>query len=606
MHIRRVVIKSFRNLRSLDVSLEPDMTCVVGENNSGKTNFLTALRLALDANLPNYRRTLVKEDFSEGIDISTPQQVFVGIELTDFYDVDQEEKVKELALAQEWAVEEDVARVCYRFRPTSTVRQAIESEERDGTDLTIEDYEYELVGGAVTDDDGNLKDLSEIEWNDDFHVFVKIGRLSAFRVTFLPAIRDVEDDLRRTTTSPLGKLLDVTNIPEDKRDELLERIKKANEEVSEQSEIKELANDISTSLEESVGSTFALDVGLGMASPTFSALSRALRVLLTGQGLEDADPSRNGLGLNNALYISMLLAYFERRLDQDNTAGQLLLIEEPEAHLHPQLQRVLFGRLLAKECQIVATSHSTHISSRADLKNLLVFTQEEDALTTSCKPVTVAEIEDSDISDLERYLDATKSVLLFARRVILVEGMSEVFLVPSLVKKVMDVDLEEYGVSVVPIHGVHFDAYMKLFDDEGIRKRCAVLTDGDLKPSDADGQEDVEFPRIEDLKEHENDFVKVFHCKTTFERAIALPNNLMVFSKAAEEFGAPNVSADLKDYYDRRADLTDEEKERARKKVLNTAKRFGKARFAQVASKYVGDAERLPSYIKKAVKWVIE
>lgn len=606
MHIRRVVIKSFRNLRSLDVSLEPDMTCVVGENNSGKTNFLTALRLALDANLPNYRRTLVKEDFSEGIDISTPQQVFVGIELTDFYDVDQEEKVKELALAQEWAVEEDVARVCYRFRPTSTVRQAIESEERDGTDLTIEDYEYELVGGAVTDDDGNLKDLSEIEWNDDFHVFVKIGRLSAFRVTFLPAIRDVEDDLRRTTTSPLGKLLDVTNIPEDKRDELLERIKKANEEVSEQSEIKELANDISTSLEESVGSTFALDVGLGMASPTFSALSRALRVLLTGQGLEDADPSRNGLGLNNALYISMLLAYFERRLDQDNTAGQLLLIEEPEAHLHPQLQRVLFGRLLAKECQIVATSHSTHISSRADLKNLLVFTQEEDALTTSCKPVTVAEIEDSDISDLERYLDATKSVLLFARRVILVEGMSEVFLVPSLVKKVMDVNLEEYGVSVVPIHGVHFDAYMKLFDDEGIRKRCAVLTDGDLKPSDADGQEDVEFPRIEDLKEHENDFVKVFHCKTTFERAIALPNNLMVFSKAAEEFGAPNVSADLKDYYDRRADLTDEEKERARKKVLNTAKRFGKARFAQVASKYVGDAERLPSYIKKAVKWVIE
>jgi len=322
--------------------------------------------------------------------------------------------------------------------------------------------------------------------------------------------------------------------------------------------------------------------------------------------LEDADPSRNGLGLNNALYISMLLAYFERRLEQDNTAGQLLLIEEPEAHLHPQLQRVLFGRLLAKECQIVATSHSTHISSRADLKNLLVFTQEEDALTTSCKPVTVAEIENSDISDLERYLDATKSVLLFARRVILVEGMSEVFLVPSLVKEVMNVDLEEYGVSVVPIHGVHFDAYMKLFGDEDIRKRCAVLTDGDLKPSDADGQEDVEFPRIEDLKEHENDFVKVFHCKTTFERAIALPNNLMVFSKAAEEFGAPNVSADLKDYYDRRADLTDEEKKQARKKVLNTAKRFGKARFAQVASKYVGDAERLPSYIKKAVKWVIE
>ena len=66
------------------------------------------------------------------------------------------------------------------------------------------------------------------------------------------------------------------------------------------------------------------------------------------------------------------------------------------------------------------------------------------------------------------------------------------------------------------------------------------------------------------------------------------------------------MSVDLKDYYDRRADLDDVEKKQARKKVLNTAKRFGKARFAQVASKYVGDAEGLPSYIKNAVKWVIK
>ncbi len=321
MYISRVVIKNFRNFRSLDVNLELGMTCLVGENNTGKTNFLTALRLALDANFPNYRRTLDNEDFSRGIDIITPQQVFVGIELTDFYDETQDEKVKELALAQEWAVEENVARICYRFRPTSAVRQAIESKERDGTDLTIEDYEYELVGGPVTDDEGNLKDLSEVDWYDDFHVFVKIGRLSAFHVTFLPAIRDVEDDLRRAATSPLTKLLDITDIPEDKKNELVERIKRANNEVSEQSEIKDLACDINTSLEESIGSTFAMDVGLGMASPTFSAIARALRVLLTGQGLVDADPSRNGLGLNNALYISMLLAYFEKRMEQKTLPG---------------------------------------------------------------------------------------------------------------------------------------------------------------------------------------------------------------------------------------------------------------------------------------------
>jgi len=601
MHITRVVVKNFRNLRAIDVSLESGLTCVVGENNSGKTNLLTALRLVLDVNFPNYYRTLTKEDFSKGLDVSTPQQILVGVEITDFYD-----KVKELALVQEWAIEQNVARVCYRFRPNAAVRQAIESGERDGTGLSIEDYEYEMVGGAVTDNEGNLKDLNRIEWDDDFQMFVKIGRLSAFRVVFLPAIRDVEEDLRRSATSPLTKLLDAVEIPENKKEELVDKVKKANEKLEEQGEIKELASDINSSLENSVGSTFKMDVGLGMASPTFAAIARALRVLLSGQGLDEADPSRNGLGLNNVLYISMLMAYFEKCTQQDSTAGQLLLIEEPEAHLHPQLQRVLFARLLAKECQIVATSHSTHISSRAKLDNLLILTTEDTGLTTTCRPATTPAVAKDDISNLERYLDATKSVLLFARRVILVEGMSEVFLIPCLVKQVMkNVDLEEHGVSFVPIYGVHFGSYLKLFVDKGIRKKCAVITDGDLKPSDASGIDKAEFPRIDDLKEHESDLIRIFNCKTTFERAIALPNNLKVFSKAAKELGATNVSTQLNDFYNRRIELTGDEREQARSKVLNTAKRFGKARFAQIASKYAVHAEVLPSYIRKAIEWVI-
>lgn len=605
MYITRVVVKNFRNLRAINVSLESGLTCVVGENNSGKTNLLTAIRLVLDANLPNYYRTLTKEDFSKGLDVSTPQQILVGVEITDFYDEEQDEKVKELALAQEWAIEQNIARVCYRFRPNAAVRQAIESGERDGTGLSIEDYEYEMVGGAVTDNEGNLKDLNRIEWDDDFQVFVKIGRLSAFRVEFLPAIRDVEEDLRRSATSPLIKLLDAVEIPENKKEELVDKVKKANEELAEQDEIKELASDINSSLENSVGSTFKMDVGLGMSSPTFAAIARALRILLSGQGLEEADPSRNGLGLNNILYISMLMAYFEKRTQQDSTAGQLLLIEEPEAHLHPQLQRVLFASLLAKECQIVATSHSTHISSRAKLDNLLILTTEDTGLSTACRPATTPAIAKDDISDLERYLDATRSVLLFARRVILVEGMSEVFLIPCLVKQVMKVDLEEHGVSFVPIYGVHFDSYLKLFVDKGIRKKCAVITDGDLKPSDASEIDEAVLPRIDDLKKHESDFIRIFNCKTTFERAIALPANLKVFSKAAKELGATTLSAQLHDFYNRRIELTDDEKKQARSKVLNTANRFGKARFAQIASKYAVHAEVLPSYIKKAIEWII-
>ena len=605
MHITRVVVKNFRNLRNIDVSLESGLTCVVGENNSGKTNLLTALRLVLDANLHNFHRTLSKEDFSNGLDVSKPQQIFVGVEITDFYDEENDDKVKELALAQEWAIKENVARVCYRFRPSAAIRQAIKSGEREGTELSIEDYEYEMVGGAVKDAEGNIKDLHQIGWDDDFSVYVKMGRLNAFRVVFLPAIRDVEEDLRRSSTSPLSKLLDVIEFPESKKEELVDKVKKANEELENQSEIKELSADINSSLENSVGSIFKMNVGLGMASPTFAAITRALRVLLSGQGLVEADPSRNGLGLNNVLYISMLMEYFEKRKQQDNTAGQLLLIEEPEAHLHPQLQRILFARLLEKECQIVATSHSTHVSSRAKLDNLLILTSEDGGLTTSCRPATIPEISEDDVRDLGRYLDATKSVLLFARRVILVEGMSEVFLIPRMVKQVMNVDLEEYGISFIPIYGVHFNSYLKLFVEKGIQKKCAIITDGDLKPSDASDIDDTDFPRVDDLKKHESDLIKIFNCKTTFERAIALPRNLKVFSEAAKDLGATTVAGQLSDFYKRRGELTAGEKKSARDKVLNTAKRFGKARFAQIASKHTVHAEVLPTYIKNAIDWII-
>ncbi len=69
MYIERVVIRNFRNLMNIDIHLNSGLTCVVGENNSGKSNFLTAMRMVLDTNYPNYLRKLTKEDFTSGIDI---------------------------------------------------------------------------------------------------------------------------------------------------------------------------------------------------------------------------------------------------------------------------------------------------------------------------------------------------------------------------------------------------------------------------------------------------------------------------------------------------------------------------------------------------------
>jgi len=238
-------------------------------------------------------------------------------------------------------------------------------------------------------------------------------------------------------------------------------------------------------------------------------------------------------------------------------------------------------------------------------------------LTNSGEPSTIATYPSqndnflaSEIADLERYLDATRSTLLYARKVILVEGPAELFLLPPLIKKVLEIDLERFGVSVIPIYGVHFDVYAKLFKQSALPKKCAIIADGDLRPSDSfNGQEDEEIV-VPDLNELSSEYVGVFRCKTTFERAITIPGTLKMLEKTAEEFGAKKTKEMLNECSIVLADASIEDNAKrnflseTRQSVLNTSKRFGKARFAQVASKHVDLATGIPTYIKEAIDWL--
>jgi putative ATP-dependent endonuclease of OLD family len=213
----------------------------------------------------------------------------------------------------------------------------LEAKEIEGGDLKRADYHWELTGGG---DPG--RDLAEIEWNEDVGSSIRFADLQSFQVFFLPALRDVESDLRQYRGSPLARLIEAMEIDESEQTKLVDALRTANKTIAAAPSIHAIAKAIDASFKKVTGPAFSMDVGLGLAEPSFQAIVRALRILLSNSAMANFDPGSNGLGLNNILYVSILIEYFLKRLEKKKSAGQIILFEEPEAHLHPQLQITLF------------------------------------------------------------------------------------------------------------------------------------------------------------------------------------------------------------------------------------------------------------------------
>lgn len=197
------------------------------------------------------------------------------------------------------------------------------------------------------------------------------------------------------------------------------------------------------------------------------------------------DVTQNGLGENNLILASAVLGDIENRREERIEHYYALLIEEPEAHLHPQKQNTFFNYLNCLQdfgAQIFITSHSPTITAKSKLDNLIVLQKKANNITSFT--IKNSELSQKNKAFLRKFLDVTKSQLFFASGTILVEGISEALLLPVFAKLVNDTfGIDKNGVEIVNINGVAFEPFAKLFNSDSeakrLHSRCSILTDND-------------------------------------------------------------------------------------------------------------------------------
>ena len=521
--ISRIKIKNFRNFKDVDFNLSHKQV-IIGENNIGKTNLIRAIQLILDPKLSDDDRQLSESDFFNGLEepMENKEEIEIMIEVQGF-----ENNKTLLAVLCDASISKSppTLRFTYRYYPI---------EKEDGT---IE-YMFNIFQGV-----------------DEAELFTHRQR-KYFNIRVINALRDVETELKNSKKSPLAQLLKDYDFDKKELEAITSNLKAQSNELLSMDQISDLISNMNSRFKKVIG--VQPDSQLHLETMDFDS-SRILASLKLMIGQNKRSTSETSMGLTNILYITLVLLSLEdntipsflrvnqyqdlselddaeiledcyeetdrgnyilktdidyddymdlyKFMDNSNKKSKgftLLALEEPEAHLHPTLQRIIYKDVMQGETSVLVTTHSPHITSVAPLDSIvhLRWTNEGTMVRTSSD----IKLSKEEKQDLKRYLDVKRGEMYFGKGVILVEGIAEEYLIPRFAE-LMRKPLDLKGILVCNINSTNFTPYMKYLDELGIPYVC--ITDGDYyinvpNPKKNDGSLIKKFHTIRDTEDDQH------------------------------------------------------------------------------------------------------